>query len=200
LTDDPSPQKGGALALPFTNFIMKKRLFIFPGWGHRLTDKNYQELISAVSYKYDVTPLRIETRNEKYSLGSDKPLKEIVDEIKRQITLKDGDTFLGFSIGAILVYLVAKDLGINKNNLFLCSFPPLWEESDENLFDLSQTQIKDVRDLNFVKNTGRYFCGSEEGEMMVNFALSNNGKIIEGMRHELEGKYLERIISELLDH
>lgn len=178
------------------NISVKERLFIFPGWGHRISDPGYQSLIIAVSKKYDVFAAPYETRNKFLSLGSTESINIIVKKIIHTLSPQPTDVFLGFSMGAFLVYLVAKKCTIGK--VLLCSFPPLWEVPDTELSDLTPEQIKEMRSYDYTAPIGMYMCGEKEGEKMVSYAKTHNGRIIPDTDHEFNNRYAEAVAAELL--
>jgi len=119
---------------------MKKnrpKLYILPGWGDRTTDPAYRRIISWAS-KYEFVPLRFATRNRKHALGSTKSLTEIVADLRNQIgTNTSHDMIFGFSIGALLAYLLAQKILFGK--VIICSISPTLGP------DLKTYPLKEVR-------------------------------------------------------
>ena len=97
----------------------KPRLYILPGWGQRVSDENYQKIISLAS-RYEFTPLRVSTRNRRFSLGSSASFKRIVQDIGKQIARPcHRDVILGFSVGALQAYQLATSIKFGK--VLICS-------------------------------------------------------------------------------
>lgn len=133
---------------------MKPNIYILPGWGHRITDENYRNLIAIISKKYTYIPLRLFTRNRKYSLGGPAPLSEIIHGIINQVSSSamPRDTIMGFSIGALEAYLAARR--VRFTHVLLCSLPPVlgedlnWYKKKE-LSDFSAIQLREMKKLDY---------------------------------------------------
>ncbi len=131
----------------------KPRFYILPGWGHRITDRNYRKLISIVSKKYLFTPLALSTRNRKYSLGGPEPVSTILKKIEEQIAKPCGrDVILGFSVGALQAYLLARRLDFK--HAILCSLSPVLGKDillyrKKELSDFSLVQRREMKKMNY---------------------------------------------------
>lgn len=155
---------------------IKRKLYILPEWGGRLTDKNYRKLISiARSKRYEIVPVKISTRNRKYSLGSKESLAKITQKIKEQIIKPcSNDTLFGFSIGALQAYQVARYLNIG--HVILCSISPilgsdLLSYPKNEVTDLSLSQYKEMSKMNYATLVSKKISllyGDKESEILKN--------------------------------
>ncbi|HEY4503986.1 MAG TPA: hypothetical protein VJJ28_02665 [Candidatus Paceibacterota bacterium] len=185
----------------------KRKLYILPGWGHRLSDKNYQELISiAVAKQYQIVSLKVSTRNRKYSLGSEKGFLEIIEKIKNQIIRPcSNDTILGFSVGAIQAYGIA--IYLKMHHVILCSMSPILGDdlsfySKREVADLSKIQYAEMSKINYPPLTSKkatLFYGEKESDILKKRSIilgkRKGYKTIEikNCGHELSKIYLEQI-------
>ena len=188
-------------------YMTKNKFYIIPGWGERLTDKNYRQLIRAVSPKYEVVPLRVQTRNRKYSLGSEASFFGVAKKISDQMPVStDRDVLLGFSIGALLAYQIARYRKFK--NIILCSLPPLFgndifQFSKKEISDLALGQQKEMSKLKYfpllTKNV-TIFWGEKEAEAVQlrgrQLALRKGWKsfIVKKAGHKLGGEYLDKLL------
>jgi hypothetical protein len=154
---------------------IKPRLYILPGWGHRATDINYRKLIGAASKKYRFVPLKIATRNRKYSMGSEKSIDAILEKISNQIIKPySNDTILGFSIGALQAYLLARKLKFKQ--AVLCSLSPILGDDllfykKKDLTDLSPIQYREMKKLQYPRLATKkvvLFYGEKEHSVVKN--------------------------------
>ena len=84
-------------------------------------------------------------------MGNEKSIDKILGKIEKQIKKPySNDTIIGFSIGALQAYLLARKIKFNK--LILCSISPilgqdllLWKKKD--LIDISPIQYKEMKKL-----------------------------------------------------
>jgi len=76
----------------------KQKLYIIPGWGEKITGKNYQNLINSAREKYTVVPVE-------YISVKGRLFSENIKQAKSQIIgLASDDVVLGFSNGALIAY------------------------------------------------------------------------------------------------
>lgn len=98
-----------------------KKLFIIPGFKEKKSDKQYQKLkkvLSSNGYEVLISPI---DWNYKVLSGQVNQFKEFFNKNK------SGDnSILGFSFGAMIALVCAKEL--NPNKLFLCSLSPYFKE------------------------------------------------------------------------
>lgn len=189
---------------------MKPKVYILPGWGDRVTDPNYKRIIKYASAKYDFVPLKVATRNRKYSFGSDKSIYEILDNIEKQIIKPcSEDVLLGFSVGALEAFLISRRLKFGK--LILCSMSPILGKDlllykQKEIKDISSLQYKELRELDYSKlktENVTVFYGSKEYEPLKNRSKTLGKRKgyklaeIEGGEHELDEVYF-RVLKKFL--
>lgn len=140
-----------------------------------MSDKGYQRLINVAKSKYEIVPLRVTTRNPKYALGSQRSLKEIVSSLEKQIKPPHSSvTILGFSIGALLAYQMARHFKFR--HLILCSLSPtlgrdLSKHDQRAITDLTPTQYREMSRMNYGKLKTRkvsILYGERENESLKN--------------------------------
>ena len=192
---------GGFFGGPHTYMARAKpKLYILPGWGHRITDKNYQKLIAIAEKKYKFVPLRIATRNRKYALGNAKSLHQIIKNITRQIALPSSDDVIfGFSIGALQAYLVARKLKFNK--IILCSISSVLENDlqtyskSEALKIFSPLQCREMRGVRYYKLKNSILLYGEKESEITQTRSKSLGKIVEIKEgdHVLDNAYINTI-------
>lgn len=170
-----------------------KNLYILPGWGERVTDKNYRRLISACP-NFKFCPLKFTTRNPKFAFGV-KPIGEIFSSLEKQI--KNPHTIIGFSAGALLAYLIAPR--VKPTRLVLCSLPPLVGKISDKKF-LTKIQISELSSLEYSTYPATIFYGSRERADLKKINKKLGGIEIKNAEHKLEGKYLDVVIKKINIH
>lgn len=150
--------------------------------------------------------LKVSTRNRKYSLGSAKSISAIVKEIENQIpTPCSRDTILGFSIGALQAYLVARRLGFT--HAILCSLSPVLGKDlslyrKKELSDFSPIQLREMKNMNYPPLATKrvtLLYGEKEYVAVKNrakkLAKRNGYRALEikNADHDLDNTYLEGI-------
>ena len=179
---------------------LKPKIYILPGWGDRITDSNYQKLIYIAKKNYNFIPLRIATRNRKYSLGSDKSLSEIIEKIEKQIIEpSENDTILGFSIGALQSYLLAQRLRFKRVILYsissvlgedLISYP-----KRETLRIFSPSQHKEIFKKKYSKMKNAVLLYGEKEPEILKKRSRWIGRFVEirGADHVLDDVYINTL-------
>jgi len=97
-----------------------KKLFLIPGYTHKISDKKHRFLLEDLRGKYDIESVRIDWKNHVMS--------DYVDQFIDQYEKKKAKTnyVFGYSFGAMIALITAKQLQPNK--LFLCSITPYFSE------------------------------------------------------------------------
>ncbi len=156
---------------------MKKLLYIIPGWEDVTSDKSYQQIAEVAREKgYEVIFRDI---NWKESLS------------KQVFSVPENSVILGFSLGAILTWLVAQ-----KNpceHLILASMTPHYSFKDQDikeaLIDLAGTEfvedvIKNLESSHLSKKQTVIY-GDQEGE--------EGDILVTNVEHGLTANYIEEI-------
>jgi esterase/lipase len=117
-----------------------------------------------------------------------RPISEAVIKIKRD------DVIIGFSLGAVVAYLVAKKSKARK--AILCSMTPLDIYSYKQLFndakkhmteDEAELQSKELKELKIRQDIKAiYIAGEKEKQIYADILVPNT-------RHELNDKYIKVI-------
>lgn len=182
------------------------KLYILPGWGHRLSDPYYQQLIKIASKQYIIPPLKFQTRNSKRSLGVSEPFSVVVKNLDAQIQKPcNKDTILGFSIGALLAYQLSTRH--HFAHTVLCSIAPCLGEDmrsyqKKELKDFSEVQYQEMCALDYAPLRAQkvsVLYGEKEAEMVKKRSRAiveeNRGALIEvkGADHDFDAEYLREI-------
>ena len=180
-------------------------LYIIPGWGEKITRKNYQMIISSVDSKYNIVP--IEYTSKKGILFSD-----IVTQCKNQINKQTSkDTILGFSVGALIAFQLSSKIKFKKS--ILCSVSALFE-NDINLYPKSEVdkiftkaEVDNMKKLKYEKPLSSFVLlhGTLETKELIKRSQKIHQKFggtlisIANYDHSLNKEYLKQTIRQLLD-
>ncbi len=150
------------------------KIYILPSWGGRISDDCYQKIIHIAEKKgYRYIPLRVATRNRKYSLGNGKKYSEIIHTIAKQIKRPCAtDIVIGFSIGALQAYQLATILKFKK--LIICSLSTILGKDlsmlpRQEFKDLSDAQYKELLHMRYGKlktTKGTILYGEKESLLL----------------------------------
>ncbi len=191
----------------------KQLLYIIPGWGDRLSDPAYRELIKrAKEVGYCVKLLSTPKLDGRFILGSSRGFREcverIVDQLERPYSLV---TLLGFSIGATLAHEIASLVPIGR--VILGSMRPYLSKDllrysrPEVLKILSPSQYLEMANIDYGKLRAKeavVLYGDSEDRLVRQrscaVAKENRAKRIEvkGADHFLDRDYMEVLSSTLV--
>ena len=187
---------------------IRPKIYILPGWGDRLTDKAYKQIIAfAIAKGYKYLPIRVASRNRKFALGSNKSIKEIIRGIESQILQPaQNDIILGFSIGALMAYIIAEH--IKFKYVILCSLSAVignelkgYDRVDvERIFSASQLrEMAKMKYGSLKPNRAILLYGENESKILKNLSnkvgrrKGNSVIEIKAGEHELNQKYLKAL-------
>lgn len=177
------------------NFMKNKikNLYILPGWGERVTDKNYRQLISACP-NFKFCPLKFTTRNPKFAFGV-KPIGEILSSLEKQI--KNPHTIIGFSVGAILAYLLLNRKSFINTRFIICSLSPLLGNDLKDKKFLTKEQIRELKAFSYFPTDATILYGNQEPKELKERNKKLGGVEIKNAGHKLEGEYLDAVIKKI---
>lgn len=189
---------------------IKPKIYILPGWGHQIKDRYYTKLIKNTSSKYQYEPLPFKTRNPKRSLGEDTSIQNILERLESKIqSPAECDIIFGFSIGALIAYLLATKIKFKK--LIVGSISPIIGPDfkiykKEDLVDFNTKQQMELSKLKYVplatKNVTVMY-GEKEDKILKNRSkkLGNRRgyklKIVKDGDHLFDEKYMNAVVSEI---
>ena len=155
---------------------MKNKLYIIPGHGQTTRLKPYQEIFKHASKKYDVVMI-----NPKWKRS-----------LSSQIFLTTkNDIIFGFSLGALLAYMVAQKYPHKK--VIAASMSPILELPDKIIRQLGKKKYLDFKKFKY----GGVKVVSLCGEFEINEIKKNNkklkGLVIPDTGHELTKQYIKSI-------
>lgn len=189
--------------------IMKKVLYLIPGFGESTQDKPYRTIASAAKASgYEVVMY-----SPKWSRAV---VTQWVDGLKALLPpKKQGEvTVLGFSFGAFVALNTAKDFPFDK--IIVCSMPPFFKGDIKDMEIgtkefLGKRRMNDLQKHEFprsLKTPITFMNGEKEDaddiKKMLGYHAAWSGKkkkiLVAGAEHDLEtGTYLSEIIKELTD-
>jgi hypothetical protein len=180
---------------------MKRRIYFIPGWGETKKFKYSKKLIDALKKNFMVFPVSYISRK---GASPKENLKLISKQIKKS---SSNDILIGFSIGAVFVYIISQKKKFKK--VLICSILPILEKDikqfpgKEILKIFSQNEIEEYSSFKYKKliNNTTFLCGDKELETTIKKAkwLYKNfgGKIliVKDGKHNLDSIYIEKITS-----
>ena len=181
----------------------KPTLYIVPGWGEKISQRNYKKLIATARAKYKVVPIT-------YSYSKKVLLSKNIAKVKNYIKKPSkNDVIMGFSFGALIVYQIAGEMKFKQ--VFICSISPV-VGGDLNLYPqkevkkvFSEEQAKEQNKIKYKKPISpvTMFYGTKETKQLIfrSKALHKKygGKLISivSQHHELSSGYLDLIYKEM---
>ncbi|MFA6254144.1 MAG: hypothetical protein WC640_02745 [Candidatus Paceibacterota bacterium] len=156
--------------------MIKKTIFLIPGFKMQITDKPYRWLVEYLkSKKFKVVKVPIKWQRTTLTQLAES-FKKFYDKKK-----KGENYLLGFSYGAVISLLVANDLKPRK--IFLCSLSPDFKEDGKETKNwvkvLGKKRVADIKTRNgreFAKNLqipSTVFYGEKEGEQYPQLKIRN---------------------------
>ncbi len=181
----------------------KTKLYIIPGWGEKITGKNYQNLINSVKDKYTVIPVE-------YISAENQSLSENIKQARSQIIKPSSkDIILGFSVGALIAYQLASKIKFKL--AVICSISSVLEKDlllypkkeVEKIFN--PAQIKELNKMSYGHPISPIilFYGALETPQVIKRSqklhkrLGGNLISVGKCQHQLSGDYLEAVKKQL---
>ena len=159
---------------------MKKFLYIVPGWEDSAYSAQYIE-IDKIAKKKAYTTVMV-------NIDWSRPLSE------QLIKPEEGSVLIGFSLGAVYVWLMAQSTSCKK--LILASMTPV-----ETFFDTQKTaELAEVTGIEFANDIAKHISkellteskiimyGDQEGEIVADIFVKDT-------EHELTPEYIRQIDS-----
>mgnify|MGYP001611063893 CR=1 FL=1 len=188
---------------------MKPKLYIIPGWGEKITGKNYQDLIESITGHYKVVPIKLNLVNKKYVFGETQLFSKVVEKARDQIQGSPAkDMILGFSVGASVAYELATQIKFRL--AIICSISPIFGKDlsslpPEKVSDLTSAQFEELTAMNYRAPLSPIvlFYGSSEPVEVIKRSKKLHrdfgGTLISipNGQHKLHGNYLVAVKIEL---
>jgi len=146
---------------------IKRKLYIIPGHGDKIINRNYRNLIRSVGGGFAVVPI-------KYTFSKQHSFSKVVERVKKQIPEDcSQDIIFGFSTGALIAYQLSSQIKFHL--VLVCSISSILnkdlllypKKEVEKIF--SDAQIKELSGMKYARPISPFvlFYGTSETSEVI---------------------------------